>query len=228
MTQHELAQAAGMPQPSVARIESGAVQPRTASLLRMLDATGHELAVEPSSPPADRQAIRRSLALDVPVRTWWALGKTAKDPGTSPLRILRRLRVAAVPFVLLGDLAEVAHGSPSKVDRVIEVCHPQTDTALERLATGLESIGAVRSDEGRFTTPAGELRLLTETLAGDDYDLLMRNAVWMHVDAGIRVAVACLPDLIRARNARGAPQDRAAVEVLHALRDEIDRPSENP
>jgi transcriptional regulator with XRE-family HTH domain len=228
MTQQELALAAGMPQPSIARIERGAVQPRTATLLRMLVATGHELAVEPSSPPADRQAIRRSLALDVPMRTWRALGNAAKDPRTSPHRILRRLRVSGVPFVLLGDLAEVAHGSPSKVERVIEVCHPQTDTALERLSTGLESLGAMRSDQGRFTTPAGELRLLTETLAGDDYDLLMRNAVLMHVDTGIRVAVACLPDLIRIRKARGAPKDRAAVAVLRALRDEIDRPSENP
>ena len=228
MSQHELAHAAGMPQPSIARIESGGVQPRTATLLRMLVATGHELAVEPSSPPADRRAIRRSLALDVPMRTWRALGKAAKDPRTSPHHILRRLRVSAVPFVLLGDLAEVAHGSPSKVDRVIEVCHPQTATALERLATALESLGAVRSDQGRFTTPAGELHLLTATLAGDDYDMLMRNAVLMHVDAGIRVAVACLPDLIRVRKARGAPQDRTAVAVLSALRDEIDRPSENP
>lgn len=224
MTQHELAQAVGMPQPSIARIESGAVLPRTATLLRMLVASSHELEIEPSSPPADQQAIRRSLALNVSRRTWRALGEAAKDPRTSPHRILRRLRISGVPFVLLGDLAEVAHGSPSKVDRVIEVCHPETDAALERLARALKSLGAVRSDQGRFTTPAGELRLLTETIAGDDYDLLMRNAVWMHVDAGIRVAVACLPDLIRIRRARGAPPDRAAVAVMRAILDEASPP----
>ncbi|MGI8928008.1 MAG: helix-turn-helix domain-containing protein [Candidatus Limnocylindrales bacterium] len=47
MTQHQLASAAGMPQPSLARIESGAVIPRTATLMAFLEATGHRLAVEP-------------------------------------------------------------------------------------------------------------------------------------------------------------------------------------
>lgn len=220
MTQRALAQAVGMPQPSIARIESGTVLPRTVTLLRLLVASGHELAVEPSSPPADLQAIRRSLALDVPMRTRRAIGQAARDPLTSPHRILRRLRVSGVPFVLLGDLAEVAHGSPSTVDRVIEVCHPQTDIALARLDSALKGLEAARSDLGQFTTSAGELRLLTQTPAGDDYDLLMRNARWMHVDAGIRVAVASLPDLVRIRRAGGTPQDRAAVATLRAIGDQ--------
>jgi predicted transcriptional regulator len=47
MTQHELAEAVGMSQPSIARIESGAVVPRTTTLLAILAATGHELAIQP-------------------------------------------------------------------------------------------------------------------------------------------------------------------------------------
>ena len=39
MTQHDLAQAVGMPQPSIARIEAGTVIPRTTTLLAILEAT---------------------------------------------------------------------------------------------------------------------------------------------------------------------------------------------
>lgn len=47
MTQRELASAAGMPQPSVARIERGVVTARVDTLVRLLEAAGHELAVQP-------------------------------------------------------------------------------------------------------------------------------------------------------------------------------------
>lgn len=219
MTQHDLARAVRMPQPSIARIERGAVVPRTTTLLAILNATAHDLAVEPSGPPVDREAIRRRLKLDVPKRTRQALGSAAKDPRTSPTRILRRLRVAGVPFVLVGDLAEVAHGSPTKAGRLVEVCHAQTEAASERLAVALEDLEATGSD-GQFRTDAGRLRLLTETIAGDDYELLRRNAVGMLVDAGILVHVAAIEDLVRVRQARGSPEDRAAMAVLRVIGEE--------
>jgi predicted transcriptional regulator len=58
MTQQELAQAADVPQPSIARIESGAVVPRTSTLITLLRATGHRLTVEPMSASADREPER--------------------------------------------------------------------------------------------------------------------------------------------------------------------------
>ena len=63
MTQHDLAQAVGMPQPSIARIEAGTVIPRTATLLAILEATGHQLIVEPIGPEADDEAIRHRLRM---------------------------------------------------------------------------------------------------------------------------------------------------------------------
>lgn len=210
MTQQELAQKVGMPQPNIARIERGTVLPRTATLIGLLAATGHRLAVEPIGPGANRDAIRRRLAMDVPQRTRTAIGK-ARSPERSPLRIVRRLRRFGVPFVLIGELAEVAHGSPRKMGRIIEVCHPSTDVARDRLAMALEDLGR--------DVHAGRLRLLTETAAGDDCDLLTRNAVSMHVDAGILVRVAALEDLIRIRLARGTPKDQEAAAVLRAIAD---------
>jgi transcriptional regulator with XRE-family HTH domain len=57
MTQHDLARATGMPQPSIARIERGTVISRTATLIALLRATGNRLAVEPIGPSAEANAI---------------------------------------------------------------------------------------------------------------------------------------------------------------------------
>jgi transcriptional regulator with XRE-family HTH domain len=209
MTQHELAKATGLPQPSIARVESGTVIPRAATLIAILRATGHRLTVEPLDPEVDRGAIRRRLRLSVPSRTRKALGRRAKDPQTSPVRILRRLRGKGVPFVLIGDLAEVAHGSPGPVGRAVEVCIASTEVARERLSLALDELGGMA--EG------GRLHVVTRTAAGEDYDVLIRNAVKLYVDAGIRMPVAALEDLIRIRRARGEPNDQEAAAALTAI-----------
>jgi transcriptional regulator with XRE-family HTH domain len=223
MTQHELARAVGMPQPSVARIERGTVIPRTATLTALLAATGHRITVEPIGPEADREAIRRRLAMSVPQRTRQAIGRMARNPRTSPVRMLRRLRRFGVPFVLTGDLAEVVHGSPTTLGRVTEVCHASSDVARDRLALALDDLGARPSDGFEHETDAGRLRLSTETAAGDTYDVLVRNAVSLPVDAGIVVRVGALEDLIRVRRARCSPEDQEAEAVLCAVEEEQDR-----
>ena len=189
-----------MPQPSIARIEAGTVTPRTATLIEILSATGYQLSVEPVDPAVDREAIRNLLAMGVPRRT----------PATG--RILQRLRRFGVPFVLVGRLAEAAQGSPLKVGREIEVCVASTDVAQDRLKLAL--------DDRAATTDAGRLRILTETAAGDPYDVLRRNAVPMHVEAGMLVPVASLEDLIRARRAHCTQDDREAASILGAIIEE--------
>jgi transcriptional regulator with XRE-family HTH domain len=66
MTQHALARAVGMPQPSIARIERGTVMPRMTTLLALLEATGHQLAVEPIGPSVELDAIRRVIRDEPP------------------------------------------------------------------------------------------------------------------------------------------------------------------
>lgn len=218
MTQQQLASAAETPQATIARIEAGSVTPRAATLIALLKATGHKLVAEPIGPSVPTEAIRKRLAMDVPARTWAALGRAvARNSRRSPIRILRRLRLFGVAFVLIGDLAEVAHGSPVKVGRMIDVCHSRTDVVRERLARALEDLGATSPDGIEFWTDAGSLRLTTEAATGDDYEMLARTAVRMHVDAGILVPVASLDDLVRIRMARCTSEDRAAAEVLLAI-----------
>jgi transcriptional regulator with XRE-family HTH domain len=214
MTQHDLARAVAMPQPSIARIERGVVTPRTATLLAILEATGHQLAIDPVSPEVDRELIRARLRLDVPKRTRTALGRAAKRQRAGPLHILRRLRYFGVPFVLIGQLAEVARGSPVRVGRVVEVCHAPTDTARERIQSTLDDLAV---------TDARRLRMMTETATGDDYDMLIRNATRMFIDSGLLVPVASIDDLIRIRRAGGRPHDRAGEAMLRAIGEESTR-----
>lgn len=217
ITQDELAHTLNIPQSTIARIEAGRVVPRTATLIAILRATGHQLTAEPMDEPVDRELIRRQLALSVPRRTKQALGRAARDRLSSPIRMLRPLRQRQVPFVLIGDLAEAAHGAPIKVGREIEVVHATTRAATEQLARALEDVGATASDKRGLKTALGWLRLLTESPAGDDYDVLARTAVGMPVDSGVLVRVASIDDLIRIRRATRTPEDASAAAVLTAI-----------
>jgi transcriptional regulator with XRE-family HTH domain len=74
MSQRELAQAAGVPQATVARVESGAVSPRADTYERLLRAAGSELAVAPRlGSGVDRTLIRDRLALSAEQRVQLAI-----------------------------------------------------------------------------------------------------------------------------------------------------------
>jgi transcriptional regulator with XRE-family HTH domain len=223
MTQHDLARAAGMPQPSIARIEGGSVLPRTATVLAILDATGHELLVEPriAVRPELRLAARERLSRSVPRRVW-----DASRPARAT-SILRALRRAGVRFVLVGDLAEVVRGAPRSIGREVEICHASSAPAVERLAAALSEMGAspsvdaahLRAHDGiRVATHAGDLRLVSVTAAGDDYDRLVRAASRLLIDTSLVVQVAALEDLMRIRRARRQDAD---IEMLAAVQREL-------
>ena len=62
LSQRDLATKIGVPQPAIARIESGRVVPRVDTLLLMINACGFTLEVRPAS-GLDRSAIRELLRL---------------------------------------------------------------------------------------------------------------------------------------------------------------------
>jgi hypothetical protein len=64
LTQRSLAARAGVPQSTVGRIETGAIEPRIDTLLRLLHASGHDLELgKRLGNGVDRAQIRERLAL---------------------------------------------------------------------------------------------------------------------------------------------------------------------
>ena len=87
VTQRELARRAGVPQSTVARIESGILEPRADTAERIAAALGLSFAVEPRfGEGVDRGLIRRYLRLSPRERI---------EYGAATGRALRRLRSAA-------------------------------------------------------------------------------------------------------------------------------------
>jgi transcriptional regulator with XRE-family HTH domain len=62
LTQRSLAKRTGVPQPAIARIESGRISPRVSTLVRLLAATGMALEIAPRvGEGVDRSLIRAAL-----------------------------------------------------------------------------------------------------------------------------------------------------------------------
>lgn len=75
MTQAELATACGVKQPTISRIESGAVSPSVETLDRLLGACGESLEALPIlGIGVDRSLIRQSLKLSPAERLEYAAG----------------------------------------------------------------------------------------------------------------------------------------------------------
>jgi hypothetical protein len=158
-----------------------------------------------------------------------------------PNVILATLIANGVQFIVVGGLAAQAHGSPSLTGD-LDICYARNAENLSRLATVLAELGAVRRGlpadapamppldartlraGGLFTlqTTAGDLDLLADPGPGLDYESLLTTAVATTV-AGQPVMVASLDALIAMKRAAGRPKDRIELEILGALREELDR-----
>jgi len=73
-----------------------------------------------------------------------------------------------------------------------------------------------------LSTSAGDFDLLATPDPGFDYERLLQSAVSTTV-AGQPVMISSLADLIAMKRAAGRPKDRIELEILGALREEIDR-----
>jgi hypothetical protein len=156
-------------------------------------------------------------------------------------RIVLTLSTHDVRFVLVGGLAAQAHGSPSLTSDV-DVCYARDRDNLDRLAAALAEMAAIRRglppDATRLppldartlrhgglftlTTRFGDLDLLATPDPGFDYASLLAHAVETTVQGHV-VPVASLDDLMAMKRAAGRPKDRIELEILGALREEIDR-----
>jgi hypothetical protein len=155
--------------------------------------------------------------------------------------ILRRLIAHNVRFIVVGGLAAQAHGSPTLTSD-LDICYARDSENLARLAATLDELSAVRRGlpvdtpdlppldartlraGGLFTltTSEGDLDVIANPDPNFDYELLRTTAEATTI-AGQPVLVASLDALIAMKRAAGRPKDRIELEILGALREELDR-----
>ncbi|HVA85649.1 MAG TPA: hypothetical protein VNF73_04925 [Candidatus Saccharimonadales bacterium] len=158
-----------------------------------------------------------------------------------PEEILTRLVDAGVQFVVIGGLAARAHGSTSNTQD-LDICFARDGENLQRLAAVLRDISAVRRGlppdapampplDARtlratslltMDTRFGAFDVLANPDPGFDYQTLTRGSQEAQI-AGVSVRFAGLDDLIAMKRAAGRPKDRVELEILGALREELDR-----
>lgn len=125
------------------------------------------------------------------------------------------------------------------------MCHARDFANLERLSAALQELNArlrgVDEDvpfllDARtlaaganftFETDAGYLDVRALPAGVDGYEELVRKAIEVDV-GGFTVKLCDLDDLIRMKRAAGRPKDRIELEVLYALRAEINGEPELP
>ena len=156
-----------------------------------------------------------------------------------PLRILKALNDHDVKFVVIGGIAGRLWGSTT-VTNDLDICYARDRENLEALASVLQKLkaklrGADRDlpfradaralkagDHFTFSTIAGALDVRGTPAGSRGYESLIRAAAPMDV-GGLTVHVAALEDLILMKRAAGRPKDLIEVEILAAVREELER-----
>jgi hypothetical protein len=156
-----------------------------------------------------------------------------------PSLALRTLHHHGVRFVLIGGLAANVLGSPSLTDD-LDICYARDDANLVALAAALQKLGARlrgardpvlfrldaqtlrRGDSFTFTTEAGSVDVLATPSGTSGYEELEAGATDLEL-AGVTVKVASLDALMQMKRAAARPKDLIELDVLAALRDEIEQ-----
>ena len=164
-----------------------------------------------------------------------------RRPSFDPERIFRTLERHAVRYVLIGGWAGKLMGSPTLTTDV-DICFARDDANLERLASALLELrphlrGAPgdlpfrvdartlrAGDHFTLATDAGDLDLLGTPAGVASFAALERASTRLDLD-GLVIRVAAIDDLIAMKRAAGRPKDLIELEVLGALREEMDEDS---
>jgi hypothetical protein len=156
-----------------------------------------------------------------------------------PIPILQVLFRHHVRFVLIGSFAGRLWGS-NTITNDLDICHARDRPNLEALAAALRELGATlrgapkdlpflldaqtleRGDHFTFDTKFGDFDCLGTPAGSKGFQDLVDGSAEMVVDS-VRVLVAALQDLIRLKRTAARPKDLVEVEILAALREEIER-----
>lgn len=155
-----------------------------------------------------------------------------------PLEILKTLDRHQVRFVVIGGIAGRLWGSTT-VTNDLDICYGRDGANLQALVLALRELKAKLrgvdrdvpfildartfqlGDSFTFTTTAGSLDCLGTPAGSGGYEALARTATAMDV-GGLNVLVASLEDLIQMKRAAGRPKDLIELEILTAVREEME------
>ncbi|HEY6356073.1 MAG TPA: helix-turn-helix transcriptional regulator [Burkholderiaceae bacterium] len=238
LSQRALAERAGVAQQEIARYERGRVTPSFERLRSLIAACGLELTVglARADDSYDEQ-ITAALALTPPQRLERALrdaqplraarAQAAGTPAPSPVDVLGALEQASVQYVLIGELAEVVHGSPLLPTTGTVTIVPRAGQR-ERLTAVIATGGG--QPIGSSATPAidapssfalgshaTELVIEPAPRGTQGYDDLRRDATEARLGEELVVPVASLVDLVRI--AEATSDGRARVPALRRTLD---------
>jgi transcriptional regulator with XRE-family HTH domain len=236
LSQRELATRAGVAQQEIARYERGRVTPSLERLRALIGACGLELtvglaradtsydeqiALALATGPAKR--LERAVRDAQPLRAARARGARASAAErVEVIGVLRVLQRAGVQYVLIGELAEVLHGSPLLPISGTVTIVPRAGQR-DRLSAAIASTGgkpaalltptSAIDASARFALEAHGAELVIEPAppGTQGYDDLRRDATVMQLGEDLDVMVASLVDLVRVAE---ASDDRARVPAL--------------
>jgi len=129
-----------------------------------------------------------------------------------PLRLFRELNEAGVRFVVINLTALV---------NVLQRLNARLRGTDRPVPFRLDARRLAKGRSFTFATDAGDLDLLARP-GTDGFEDLVRSAEANDLD-GLTVLVTSIDDLIRMKRACGRPKDLIELEVLGALRDELDQ-----
>ncbi len=155
-----------------------------------------------------------------------------------PIAMLQALNRHGVEYVVIGGFAAKVHGS-TLITRDLDVCYGRDRENLHRLAAALREMGAVlrgapaglpfrldattleKGDSFTFTTELGALDIFGTPSGTGGYEELAREAAEVELDE-VQVRVVSLDALLAMKRAAGRGKDLVAIDILEALKDEIE------
>ena len=160
-----------------------------------------------------------------------------------PIGLFKALDGHRVRYVVIGGFAGRLWGS-TLITNDVDICYARDRKNLEALASALREVGATlrgappnlpflldaktleAGDHFTFDTRLGPLDCLGTPQGSQGYLDLIQGATVMEIE-GVEVTVAALEDVMRLKRIAGRPKDRAALEILAALQEEIARKRRN-
>ncbi len=156
-------------------------------------------------------------------------------------RILGTLTRHHTRFVIIGGIAGRLWGSTT-VTNDLDICHATDRKNLGSLSAALLELQATlrgapaglpfrpdvptleAGDHFTFSTNAGNFDCLATPAGSGGFQDLIAGATEMQIGT-VRASVVALEDLMRLKEATGRAKDRAELELLAALKEEIERDS---